>query len=127
MKSIKELEDIRKRVLEDVIIRTGNKETRIVVGMATCGIAAGARPVMLQFLEEIKNKELKDVMVSQTGCNGACYLEPIVEVFKENEEKVTYVKMTAEKAKEITAEHIIGGNPVTRYTIGVYEYDGTLK
>lgn len=123
MKTFKELEEIRNRVLDEVSQRKDRTGTRIVVGMATCGIAAGARPVLLSFVEEVNNRDLKDVIVSQTGCIGVCYLEPVVEVYKPGEEKVTYVKMTAEKAKEVVEEHILGGKPITRYTIGAYEYE----
>jgi NADP-reducing hydrogenase subunit HndB len=123
MKTFKELEEIRDRVREEVDMRKDRTGTRVVVGMATCGIAAGARPVLLSFVDEVKKRNLKDVIVSQTGCIGVCYLEPIVEVYKPGEEKVTYVKMTADKAKEIVEEHILGGKPITRYTIGAYEYE----
>jgi len=122
MKSLKELEEIKQRTLDSVNLRkdrTGG--TRIVVGMATCGIAAGARPVLLAFLEEVKKRNLGDVTVSQTGCIGVCRLEPMVEVYRPGEEKVTYVKMTPEKVKRIVAEHIVSGQIVTEYTIGAAE------
>ena len=92
---------------------------RIVVGMATCGIAAGARPVLTAFADEVAKRGLtQDVMVSQTGCIGICQYEPVVEVFVPGEQKVTYVKMTAEKAARVVEEHIVGGNVVKEYTIG---------
>ncbi len=101
-----------------VLIREGVNATRIVVGMATCGIAAGARPVLNAFVEEVNNEGLADsVTVTQTGCIGICQYEPVVEIFEPNKEKVTYVKMTPEKAKEIIEKHIKGGNIVTEYTI----------
>lgn len=102
MKTIKELEEIRKRTIDDVNQRKDRTTTRIVVGMATCGIAAGARPVLMAIMDEVKELGLKDVIVAQTGCIGVCRLEPIVEVIKPGEEKVTYVKMNAEKAKELS-------------------------
>jgi len=123
MKTIQELEEIRNRVLDEVSMRKDRTGTRIVVGMATCGIAAGARPVLLSFVQEVKERNLNDVIISQTGCIGMCSLEPIVEVYKPGEEKVTYAKMTAEKAKEVIEQHIIGGKPITRYTVGAYEYE----
>lgn len=122
MKSLKELEQIKQNTLDAVNLRkerTGG--TRIVVGMATCGIAAGARPVLLTFLEEVKNRKLGDVSVSQTGCIGVCRLEPMVEITRPGEEKVTYVNMTAEKVKRIIAEHVVNGQVVTEYTIGAAE------
>ena len=89
--------------------------------MATCGIAAGARPVLQAFVDEVATRGLSDVVVSQTGCIGVCRLEPIAEVFMPGQEKVTYVKMDAEKAKRVVAEHLVNGNVVTEYTIGYYE------
>ncbi len=119
MKSLAELAQIRERMKDKVSLREGTNATRIVVGMATCGIAAGARPVLNTFVEEVTNEQLTDkVTVSQTGCIGICQYEPVVEVFEAGKEKVTYVKMTSERAKRVVAEHIKGGKVVTEYTIG---------
>ncbi|NLX91702.1 MAG: (2Fe-2S) ferredoxin domain-containing protein [Firmicutes bacterium] len=118
MKSLQELEEIRKKTLESLYLRKDRAGTRIVVGMATCGIAAGARPVLLAFLEEIKKRNIKDVTVTQTGCIGVCRLEPMVEVYLPGQEKVTYVNMTPDKVARIVAQHIVNGQPVTEYTIG---------
>lgn len=119
MKSLAELEAIKKRVLDNVNLRKEREDgVRVVVGMATCGIAAGARPVMTALLEEVSKRNLSNVVVEQTGCIGVCRLEPIVEVFVPGEEKVTYVKMTPEKAVKVVTEHIVNGNPVSSYTIG---------
>ena len=119
MKSLAELEAIKKRVLDNVNLRKEREDgVRVVVGMATCGIAAGARPVMTALLEEVSKRNLSNVVVEQTGCIGVCRLEPIVEVFVPGEEKVTYVKMTPEKAAKVVTEHIVNGNPVSSYTIG---------
>ena len=119
MKSLAELEAIRQRTLEKVAMRKeGEDAVRVVVGMATCGIAAGARPVMLKFLEEIQKRNLQNVTVSQTGCIGICQYEPIVEVVQPGKDKVTYVKMTADRAKRVVAEHLKGGRVVVEYTIG---------
>ena len=117
MKSLAELAAIRERMQNKVIIREGANATRVVVGMATCGIAAGARPVLNAFVEGVSREGLGDqVTVSQTGCIGICQYEPVVEVFQPGKEKVTYVKMTAEKAERVLAEHIKGGKVVTEYT-----------
>jgi len=113
MKSLKELEEIRKKTLEKV--------DRVVVGMATCGIAAGARPVLQAFVDEVNKRGLQDVVVSQTGCIGVCRLEPLAEVFVPGQEKVTYVKMTPEMARRVVAEHLVNGKVVTEYTIGYSE------
>lgn len=119
MKSLEELAQIRERMKAKVALREGTNSTRVVVGMATCGIAAGARPVLNTFVEEVTNEQLTDkVTVSQTGCIGICQYEPVVEVFEAGKEKVTYVKMTPERAKRVVAEHIKGGKVVTEYTIG---------
>ncbi|ACM60397.1 hypothetical protein Calkro_1404 [Caldicellulosiruptor kronotskyensis 2002] len=122
IKSIQELEEIRKKALEELEFRKQQGEgIRVVVGMATCGIAAGARPVMLKFIEEIQKRNLKNVTVVQTGCIGLCKYEPIVEVYEPNKEKVTYVKMTPEKVTRVVAEHLVNGKPVYEYTIGYEE------
>ena len=119
MKSLAELAAIREKMKDKVAIREGSGKIRVVVGMATCGIAAGARPVLSEFVKQVSELGLSDkVTVSQTGCIGICQYEPVVEVFEQSGEKVTYVKMTAEKAKEIVEKHIKGGKVVTEYTIG---------
>ena len=92
-------------------------ETRVVVGMATCGIASGARPVLNTLAEEVRAKKLDNVVVTQTGCIGLCQYEPIVEVFAPGKEKVTYVKMTPEKAKEVVEQHLMRGLILTKYTL----------
>lgn len=119
MKSLAELQAIRMRVQSQVNMREQDGEqTRVVVGMATCGIAAGARPVLNTLAEEVQKRELSDkVIVKQTGCIGLCQYEPIVEVFAPGKEKVTYVKMTPDKALEVLERHVIGGHPVEKYTI----------
>lgn len=119
MKSLEELMAIKAKMQDKVSLRTSNGNIRVVVGMATCGIAAGARPVLSAFVEGVNAEGLIDeVTVTQTGCIGICQYEPVVEVYEKDKEKVTYVKMTAEKAKEVIQKHIKGGNPVSEYTIG---------
>ena len=119
MKSLAELAAIRDKMKDKVVIREGSQGVRVVVGMATCGIAAGARPVLNTFVEEIAKADLTDkVSVTQTGCIGICQYEPVVEVFEKDKEKVTYVKMTPEKAAEVVEKHIKGGAVIAEYTIG---------
>lgn len=118
MKSLAELTKLRDESLKRVDLRKERKGTRIVVGMATCGIAAGARPVLAALMDEAQKRGLKDVEITQTGCIGVCRLEPLVEVYKEGEDKVTYVELTEEKARRIIAEHIVNGHIVTELTIG---------
>ena len=119
MKSLQELAAIRDRMKQTVSTReAAHDSVRVVVGMATRGIAAGARPVLNAFTEEVARRELHDVLVTQTGCIGICQYEPVVEVYMPGKEKVTYVKMTPEKAVRVVGEHLVGGTPVTEYTIG---------
>jgi NADP-reducing hydrogenase subunit HndB len=119
MKSLAELAAIREKMQNKVVIREGEAATRVVVGMATCGIAAGARPVLNAFVEGVTENGLTDkVTVTQTGCVGLCQYEPIVEIYESGKDKVTYVKVTAEKAAEIIEKHLKGGQIVAEYTIG---------
>ena len=118
MKSLAELKAIKDRMKDKVVLREGSSDVRVVVGMATCGIAAGARPVLNALVEEINTNGLTEkVTVTQTGCIGLCQLEPIVEVFEAGKEKVTYVKMTPDKAKAVVEKHLKGGKVVTEYTV----------
>ena len=122
MKSLEELQAIKAKMKDKVVLREGSGDVRVVVGMATCGIAAGARPVLNEFVKDVSEEGLSDkVTVSQTGCIGICQYEPVVEVFEAGKEKVTYVKMTAEKAKEVVEKHLKGGKVVSEYTIGAYQ------
>lgn len=119
MISLAELAAIREKMKDKVAVREGTAQTRVVVGMATCGIAAGARPVLNAFVEGVNKAGLAEkVAVTQTGCIGICQYEPVVEVFEEGKEKVTYVKLTPEKADRIVKEHLVGGKVVSEYTIG---------
>ena len=119
MKSLAELQALRDQMKDQMGIRHDAKDNiRVVVGMATCGIAAGARPVLQRLTEEVAKRGLKNVTVAQTGFIGICQYEPVVEVFENGKEKVTYVKMTAEKAVRVVADHLVNGNVVAEYTIG---------
>ena len=122
MKSMAELEAIRQKTLENIAMRKEvHDAARVVVGMATCGIAAGARPVMLAFMDEIAKRHLDHVTVSQTGCAGMCRLDPMVDVYVPGQEKVTYVKLTPDMVPRIVTEHIVNGRAVEEYTIGAAE------
>ena len=119
MKSLEELKAIREKMKRQMDLREDNENNiRVVVGMATCGIAAGARPVMTAFLDEINRRGLTNVTVSQTGCIGVCRLEPVAEVFVPGEEKVTYVRLTPDKVPAIVEQHLVNHNVVQDYTIG---------
>jgi (2Fe-2S) ferredoxin len=121
MKSLDELKKLRDESLKNMEMRDTGKEIRVVVGMATCGIAAGARPVLSSLVEEVAKRNLKNVQVVQTGCIGMCVYEPIVEVYTPDKEKVTYVHIDEEKARRIIAEHIVNGKIINEYTIGAVE------
>ena len=119
MKSLAELQAIRDRARAAVNIRENSEAmTRVLVGMATCGIAAGARPVLTAIVDEVAKRGLSDIMVTQTGCIGICQYEPVVEVIDAAGDKTTYVKMTPEKALRVVNDHLVNGNVVTEFTIG---------
>ena len=120
MKSLEELMAIKQKMQDKVAVRNAeNDNVRVVVGMATCGIASGARPVLNAFVEGVNEAGLATkVSVTQTGCIGLCQYEPIVEIYEKDKDKVTYIKMTAEKAKEVVEKHLKGGKVISEYTIG---------
>ncbi len=122
MKSLAELKAIRDKMQNQINMRSESGDEnaiRVVVGMATCGIAAGARPVLNELADKVQEKGLSDkIVVTQTGCIGLCQYEPIVEVYEPGKEKVTYIKMNAEKADEVLTRHLIGGHVVDDYTMG---------
>ena len=123
-KSVEELREIRERMRNQIDLRQkGENNIRVVVGMATCGIAAGARPVLNALTEEVRKRKLDNVTVSQTGCIGLCQHEPIIEIFEPGKEKVTYIKMDQEKAARVVLEHLANRQVVTEYTVGAV---GTL-
>ena len=118
MKSLEELKAIREKMQGQIGMRSEHAtETRVVVGMATCGIASGARPVLNKLAEDVQAKHLDNVIVTQTGCIGLCQYEPIVEVYEPGKEKVTYIKMTPEKADEVVEQHLIRGQVLGKYTL----------
>lgn len=118
MKSLEELKAIREKMQGQVGMRSeDSSQTRIVVGMATCGIASGARPVLTAISDAVQSRNLANINVSQTGCIGLCQYEPIVEVYEPGKEKVTYIRMTPEKALEVVEQHLIRGQVVTDYII----------
>ena len=123
MKTIADIQAIREKMKSQIVVRdkdTSN-DIRIIVGMATCGISAGARPVFNTLMDEVSTRQLRNVKVSRSGCLGMCRLEPIVEVFVPGQDKVTYCHVDADKAKVIIANHIVNGNICTEYLIGAEE------
>ena len=127
MKSLEELRQIREKVQGTIGMRyEGEEQIRVVVGMGTCGIASGARPVLSALATQIQEQNLGNINLSQTGCIGNCTYEPVVEVIEPEKEKVTYVHMTPEKALEVLRLHLKEGKVVTKYTIGaVLEREGS--
>ncbi len=122
MKSLAELQAIRDKAKLELNMRQENPNAvKVLVGMATCGIAAGARPVLNAFTEEVAKRNLQDVTITQTGCIGICQFEPVVEIEIPGEDKITYVKMTPEKVAKVVNDHIVNRNVVTEYTIGAYK------
>ena len=121
MKSLAELKAIKEKTQNELAMRNASNGLRIIVGMATSGIAAGARPVMNAFMDEIQKRNITHATVGMTGCIGMCRLEPIVEVIDKEGNKVTYVKMDADKAVRVVAEHIVNGNVVNEFTVGAVQ------
>lgn len=117
IKSLEELKKIRDEAQKTTKIREGIEGTKIIVGMGTCGISAGAREVMSAVLDELNKRNIDDVAVTQTGCIGFCKYEPLMDVIKPGEEKVTYVNLTPEKARKIVVEHIVNGRVVKEYVV----------
>jgi len=121
MKSLEELKAIREKMQGQIGFRSDSSTgTRVIVGMATCGIASGARPVLTTLVEEVAKKKLENIQITQTGCIGLCQFEPIVEILEPGKEKVTYVKMNSEKAKEVVERHLVRGQVISEYTIEKY-------
>ena len=122
MKSLEELAAIRKKMQGKVGVRSEDEsQTRVVVGMATCGIASGARPVLTALSDAVQEENLTNINVTQTGCIGLCQYEPIVEVMEPGKEKVTYVKMNPAKAMEVLRLHLKGGEVVAKYTLSAVQ------
>jgi len=122
MKSLSELEVIRQRAINELNLHDSPDKIRVAVGMATCGIAAGAEPVMNAFIDELRKRNINNIQVTKTGCIGVCRLEPIVDVINAKGEKITYVNLDEKKARKIVVEHLINGRPVSEYTIGKAEH-----
>lgn len=122
IKNASELNEFKEKAKSKFAVKE-NGGIKIVVGMATCGIAAGASPILNILKEEVGALKLENVTVSQVGCIGLCEYEPIMEVIEAGKEKVTYVKMDAKKAKEVITSHIINGKVVNDYIIGASTAD----
>lgn len=119
MKTLEELKAIREKMQSQVTMRgEDHSRTRVLVGMATCGIASGARPVLNKLSDLVQENNMTDrFAITPTGCIGLCQYEPIVEIAEPGKEKVTYIRMTPEKAEEVYKEHLLNGHIVQNYTL----------
>jgi NADP-reducing hydrogenase subunit HndB len=119
IKSIDDLKRIKEQALEKKQIKTTAGNAHVVVGMGTCGIAAGARDTMKAILNYIERNNLSGIVVTQTGCIGLCEREPIVQVSTSEEPMVTYGKVTPDVAERIMKEHVLGGKSLQEYIVKV--------
>ncbi len=117
MKSLEALRKIREASKSQIDLRREATGIKIIVGMDSCGISAGARSVTKGLLEESKKRNLTNIRILQSGCNGSCELEPIMEVYTADGKKTTYVEMTKEKAQRVVDQHIINGREVKEYVL----------
>lgn len=121
MKSLEDLKRIREQAQAQIRLRTQEYNTKIIVGMGTCGIAAGARETLMAILDELAKRNIQDVVVTQTGCVGLCEYEPLVNVIKPGQPKITYMKVTPEKARQIIASHIVNDQVINEWVLSTEE------
>jgi NADP-reducing hydrogenase subunit HndB len=117
IKSLEDLKRVREEALEKRKLKATEGKTQVAVAMGTCGIAVGARDAMKAILDVIEKDNLRDIIVSQTGCIGLCEKEPLVQVTVGEQSKVTYGKVTPEIARRIIKEHVVGGKIVENHVI----------
>lgn len=120
MKSLEELQKLRETLQQDMLTRNGDGNPRIIVGMGTCGIAAGAREVMQAIMQEIRDRNI-NVTISQTGCIGMCEKEPLIDVQLPGKERITYGNVTAQDVERIIVQHLINGQIVEDLVIARLE------
>jgi NADP-reducing hydrogenase subunit HndB len=121
MKKLKigDLAKIRDKVRKTAVLRQGKARAKITVHMGTCGIAAGARKILSNLLEDIRKKKLDDVIVTTSGCAGLCSREPMATVEVTGKPPVKYVDLTTEKMRKILNQHVIKGTIVNEYALAV--------
>ncbi|MEK6552797.1 MAG: (2Fe-2S) ferredoxin domain-containing protein [Bacteroidota bacterium] len=117
--TIGELQKMRETARKGIYLREGNFRGKVIVHMGTCGIAAGAREIMNSFLDEMEERKLTDIMFTTSGCAGLCSEEPIATIEMEGSAPVKYRKLTSEKVKKIFNEHIMAGNVVKEFVLGI--------
>ena len=117
MKSLEDLKALREKLQSDIRVRE-NDGTKIIIGMGTCGIAAGAREIMAAVLDELAVRKLKNVQVQQTGCIGMCEKEGLVDVVRPGEPRITYGNVKPVDVKRIIADHVINGRIIEDLVVG---------
>jgi NADP-reducing hydrogenase subunit HndB len=119
VKSLEDLKRIKEQALEKKQVKASSGSAHVIVGMGTCGIAAGARDTMKAILKYIEANNLSGIIVTQTGCIGLCEREPIVQVSLGEEPKITYGKVTPDVVERIMKEHVLGGKSLQEYMVKV--------
>ena len=123
MKSLDELRKLRVELEKEIAARNSEGKPKIIIGMGTCGIAAGARDILQTVLQELRKRNL-DVIVTQTGCIGMCEQEPLMDVQLPGKDRITYGKLTTKDVERIIVEHVINGNVVEQLAIARLEEGG---
>lgn len=116
LKSVDELRKLRDQVQEDIRTRT-ETNTTIIVGMGTCGIAAGARETMHAILDELDRREI-EAHVTTVGCIGMCAYEPLVDIEQAGKPRITYGNVTADRVPRLIEEHLVNGNAIEEWAVG---------
>ena len=122
MKTLEDLKVLREKLKSDIKVRQ-NQGTKIIIGMGTCGIAAGAREVMSAALDELAVRKLNDVQVQQTGCIGMCEKEVLLDVIRPNEPRITYGNVKPADVKRIIADHVVNGRIIEDLVVGKIEQE----
>ncbi|MGE4320932.1 MAG: ferredoxin [Acholeplasmataceae bacterium] len=123
MKSLEELKKLRDASLKKMTMRYTKDGFRVQVGMATCGIASGARPILNEFLEQIEHHDLKNVTITQVGCMGECAFEPMAEIVDASGQSYIYCSLTIPMVREIVEKHIMNHQPITKYLLSARKGD----
>lgn len=121
MKTIEELKRLREKLQHQHKIEQNVADVQVILGMGTCGIAAGAREVMTALLEEIAKRNLTNVVIKQTGCIGMCEKEVLLDVVRPGEPRITYGKVKPSHVAQIVAEHIVNGRIIEELVVGKIE------
>jgi len=116
---VEDLKRIKDTMAGTVNLRGGEYRVKITVHMGTCGIAAGARPIMSRFLEKIEEAGVTDIILTSSGCAGLCNHEPMITVEVKELAPVKYVNLDPEKASKIFDEHVMNNNPVPEYALSI--------